>query len=73
VNKADGGVIETAEMKFQECASGHTLKDQVRITNVRQLLGMHGANGKIQEYKVNWYEHTGRVGARRIAQYSCGI
>jgi hypothetical protein len=47
VNKTGGGIIERTEMKFQKCASGHTLKDQVRITNIIQLVGVRVANERI--------------------------
>ena len=53
--------IETAEIRFLRRVSGHTLRDHIRNTTIREELHIYDLNDKIADMKVQWLQHIDRM------------
>jgi hypothetical protein len=58
--------IETAEMKFLRNVAGYALKGQIRNTVIRNELKIFSINNIIQNNRLNWIHHVGRMEPERI-------
>jgi hypothetical protein len=66
IRKADERRLQAAEIKFMRKTAGFTLWDHKRNEQVLKSLKV-GTNFKfIQNYRVNWKEHTERMDSSRI-------
>jgi hypothetical protein len=66
IDKKQRQKIETAEMKFLRNVAGYTLKDQIRNTVIRNELKVFSLNNRIQNSRLNWIHHVGRMEPERI-------
>jgi hypothetical protein len=53
-------------MKFLRNVAGYTLKDQIRNTVIRTELTVFSVNNRIQNNRLNWIHHVGRIEPERI-------
>jgi hypothetical protein len=53
-------------MKFLRNVAGYTLKDQIRHTVITNELKIFSANNIIQNNRLNWIHHVGRMEPERI-------
>ena len=57
LNRSGRRRIETAETRFLRRVSGHTLRDHIRNTTIREELHIYDLNDKIADMKVQWLQH----------------
>jgi hypothetical protein len=53
-------------MKFLRNVAGYTLKDQIRNTVIRNELKIFSVNSRIQNNRLDWIHHVGRMEPERI-------
>ncbi|PSN35900.1 hypothetical protein C0J52_26559 [Blattella germanica] len=68
LNRAGRRRIETAEMRFLRRVSGHTLRDHIRNTTIREELHIYDLNDKIADMKVQWLQHIDRMDPERLTK-----
>ncbi|PSN31708.1 hypothetical protein C0J52_28469 [Blattella germanica] len=68
LNRSGRRRIETAEMRFLRRVSGHTLRDHIRNTTIREELHLYDLNEKIADMKVQWLQHIDRMHPERLTK-----
>ena len=60
--------IQTAQTDFLRYVKGCTRNGRIRNDVMRHELGILSVNAKIEECKLTWIEHIGRMEAKRAKQ-----
>jgi hypothetical protein len=66
LNRSEGRVPGTAEMRFLRRVSGYQFTDHARNTTIHNALQIHASEERIRDYNNKWHNHISEMYSSRL-------